>query len=83
MHGWKISSVGDLQDVGQCATIAALYITEAAPLYTICEAESFSQRPGQLLIMYVERGLLGSRLQCQNCFLISRCRPLLGQDVRE
>lgn len=46
MHGWKISLLEDLQDVGQCATIAALYITEAAPLCTIRKAESFSQGPG-------------------------------------
>lgn len=49
MHGWKILLLEDLQDVGQCATIAALYITETEPLCTICKAESFTQRPGQLL----------------------------------
>lgn len=50
MHGWKISLLEDLQDVGQCATIAALYITETAPLSTVCKDKSLSQRPGQLLI---------------------------------
>lgn len=59
MHGWKISLLEDLQDVGQCATIAALYVTEAAPLCTICKAESFSQRPDQLLITVRQKWING------------------------